>query len=474
MKKLPIKQGSISFNPAARIKFILVAFVFSFFHAIGQTVVSGKILSENLEPVPFANILIFNNSDSSLVSGTISDEKGEFSATLPSTENQHIVIRMVGFQQSIPKIDFKNAPIELGTIRLKEDVTRLNEVVVSGQKLLYEMKHDKLVVNVDGNINASGKAVSGILMQTPGVMIDQKISINGKSGAGIMINGRIIKIPPGMEVSYLEGLSLANVEKIEIISTPGANSDAEGAGGLINVIMKKNESEGVSGNISTTFGYNWKPKYGWGGSLNVSKKKFLLSIQYSDNKNHTISYWENDFRYTLNNNQYHTNSMLIRNDNLRDASSTLQMEYDLGKGNTFGANAFWLIRKHHYTHNIMDFQFLNEALQEQIQTQTLELNFWKRRGANLNYIHTFKNQSTLNLDVDRLFFHHKMPSDYLFTHYVPTGLGAEKLKTTKVSSPFIIDAFKLDYNIKFSLRWQFSTGVKYTKSDFDNNFELLK
>ncbi|MDH5366716.1 MAG: outer membrane beta-barrel protein [Cyclobacteriaceae bacterium] len=438
----------------------------------GQTKVSGSIYDQSNEPIPYVNILVLNNSDSSIVSGVVSDVQGNFS--VPFLENQHIAIKMIGFEYLILNLKSEGKSVDVGKVILKESVTKLDELVVSGQKMLYESQLDRLVINVDGNINSEGKSVISVLEQSPGVVLDEKnISVNGKSGVSIMVNGKIVNIPSDMIISYLKGLNASNVEKIELIHSPDASYDAAGAGGMINVELKKGSKEGVFGTGTSTVGYNWQPKYSWSGSLNVSKKNLMLSAQYSDNKNFTNSHWVNDFQYNIDSDYYQNNSDIVRDDNLRDASASLQVEYDLGKGNRVGANGFWIIRKHWYSHSIMDHQYLNGVLQRQVGTQTRELNFWKRRGVNLNYTHTFKNQGVLSMDADRLFFHHTMPTHYKFTTFDQSTSVMEEAKSLKTTSPFLIDAYKLNYSTKLSDKLNMTFGGKYVRCRFDNEFELI-
>src|SRR5690349_10114912 len=119
----------------------------------------------------------------------------------------------------------------------KEDsliVQNLNEVIIKAKKNTYDHKMDRVVMNVQSSITATGGSVLDFLQKSPGVSVNRQnssISMNGKTGVRIMINGKMLELPADAVMQMLEGLSTANIEKIELIHTPPAKYDADGSGG---------------------------------------------------------------------------------------------------------------------------------------------------------------------------------------------------------------------------------------------------
>ncbi len=102
-------------------------------------------------------------------------------------------------------------------------VSQLAEVTVTAKKQLYEQKIDRLVINVAGNITASGSTVLDILERSPGVIVDRQnglLSMNGKNGVVVMINGKINRMPMNAVLQLLAGMNAGNIQKIELITTP--------------------------------------------------------------------------------------------------------------------------------------------------------------------------------------------------------------------------------------------------------------
>jgi outer membrane receptor for monomeric catechols len=123
-------------------------------------------------------------------------------------------------------------------------------------------------------------------MRSPGITVNQQnntLSMNGKDGVFVMLNGKINRMPVEAMVQLLAGMSAANIERIELITTPPANFDAEGNAGFINIILKQNTQYGTNGSFSATAGYGigGGPVIGSSINLNHRKAKFNYYGDYS-------------------------------------------------------------------------------------------------------------------------------------------------------------------------------------------------
>jgi iron complex outermembrane receptor protein len=173
-----------------------------------------------------------------------------------------------------------------------QDTTRsvkeLKEVAVTAQKQVVEFKPDKIVYNVAASVNATGSNALELLRRSPGVTIDNNnnISLNGKSGVNIYIDGKPAYVQGDAIAAMLKSLQSAGISSIELIANPGSKYDAAGAGGIINIRLKKLTATGYNGDISAGFHYGTSPKTEAALILNYRTKNYNVYANY----NHYFGY----------------------------------------------------------------------------------------------------------------------------------------------------------------------------------------
>lgn len=270
----------------ALMRFRLIALLLlSVQFCFGQTAIGGKVQDDTGEPLSFANVLLLKAGDSTLVKGTITEENGAFLLeNIP--QGQYVVsVSMMGFAPVTTEqynID-GNLEIRLPPIVLSEGV-ELDEVVVVSKKNLYVQKIDRMVINVASSILSAGSSALEILERSPGVLVDRQnssISLVGKSGVVVMINGKQSYMPTSGLVSLLEGMNADNIETIELITAPPANFDAEGNAGFINIVLKEQTDLGLNGSYSLSFGVGNGNTTSDNINLNYRKNKLNIFGNYS-------------------------------------------------------------------------------------------------------------------------------------------------------------------------------------------------
>jgi outer membrane receptor protein involved in Fe transport len=233
----------------------------------------------------YANIAIYSNSDSKLVTGSIADEKGSFEiGGLPFGE-YYIEANFIGFEKSTIK-DVKvlqnTATINVGTIELNASREQINTVDVVVERNRVEYKIDKKVINVTNDINASGGSAVTVLENTPSVEVDMdgNVSLRGSSSFTVLIDGRP-SVLSGSDA--LRQIPSAAIQNIEIITNPSAKYDPDGMAGIINVVMKKNVLSGFNGIVNLNVGSG--QRFGTDMMVNYKTKKFnyFLGGNYTDN-----------------------------------------------------------------------------------------------------------------------------------------------------------------------------------------------
>lgn len=247
--------------------------------------VSGKLQDVQGMPVPFANVILLKAADSSIFKGVVSDEQGGFQIAAVPAGEYVLRVNAIGFQ--VLNV-FVSSVGNLGVQVLQPNRRQLGEVVVRGSKPLYQQQEEGMVVNVESSIISKGSAALEVLERAPGIMIDHRnnsISMNGKSNVMVMLNGKLLRMPITQVVALLRGMRADDIEKIELLTTPGAKYDAEGDAGIINIVLKKNSNVGFNGNASATAGYGWGEKAGT--SVQLGYNKWYGSYSYNHNRSNS-------------------------------------------------------------------------------------------------------------------------------------------------------------------------------------------
>ncbi|WP_373523365.1 carboxypeptidase regulatory-like domain-containing protein, partial [Aquiflexum sp.] len=212
--------------------------IFLFFaitDAYCQGTIQGSVKNDKGQPIAFTNILVLEKTDSSLIQGVVCDESGKFYLSQIPKGSYLISAHMLGFQTYF----YSPVSLEVNNNQtlefiLTEEFSELSEVMVSAQKPLFEQQMGKLVVNVSSSIISSGSTVLEVLSRTPGILINQQnnsITMNGKEGVMVMLNGKLVRLPINVVVQMLSGMNADQVSTIEIISNPPSQYDAEGNAG---------------------------------------------------------------------------------------------------------------------------------------------------------------------------------------------------------------------------------------------------
>ena len=247
----------------------------------------GTITNQKGEPVAFANVAVLS-TDSVLVEGAVSDEAGSFSISSTKTAQVKLVISSLGYKTYTSEVfELKQGLVkDFGTLLLEDELTGLDEVTVNATRPQIIIEPDKTIVNVEGTVMAEGANALDVLGRSPGVFItsDGSINLNGRTGVTVMINDRPMYMSAADLTSFLRSMSADNIKSIEVITSPSARFDAEGAAGVINIQLKKNTVDGVFGNVMLGGRYNGKAAPNTGVTLNVKKGKWTTNGTFNYNE----------------------------------------------------------------------------------------------------------------------------------------------------------------------------------------------
>lgn len=228
-------------------KLLFIVLVTICFNVSAQDMIQLKgivIDSKSKEAIPNANITLSNPLDSTLICGTISNLNGEFCLGIMAKRLCKLKISMLGYESFTRKINTIDLDKDLWTIALKEKAMILNENLVVGARIKAKSSLDKTTFFINKKIYNSSNTGLDILKYIPGVQVDliQNISLNGNSNILIYINGVL------RDKNYLNQLNASDIDKVEVSNVPDSKYDAN-ISGVINIILKKNELQGVSGHV---------------------------------------------------------------------------------------------------------------------------------------------------------------------------------------------------------------------------------
>lgn len=246
--------------------------------------IKGKIIeAQSKGPLAYAAIRVLKNSDSTLVSGGISDEKGQFSLEAPYGD-YHAIVEFLGYQAiKIPSFSVsagKNS-LDLGQISLSASAKVLDEVLVTSEKSTMELALDKKIFNVGKDLANAGGTASDILSNIPSVSVDGEgnVKLRGSDNVRILIDGKpsgLVSFKGGAGLQQLQG---SLVDKVEVITNPSARYEAEGMSGIINIVLKKDRRQGFNGSFDLIAGN--PDNFGAGANVNYRKDKINFFLNYA-------------------------------------------------------------------------------------------------------------------------------------------------------------------------------------------------
>ncbi|CAM3963979.1 MULTISPECIES: TonB-dependent receptor domain-containing protein [Flavobacterium] len=255
--------------------------LFSSSIVLSQTIYSGKVVDIKNEPIAFANVVIYKANDKSIEKGDITDEDGNFKIEINAKESHYLEISFLGFKTKRLDLTENN----LGKITLEEDVNSLKEVVVKGKKQNLIRKNDRLIFNIENTIVQELGSAVDVLRVTPNiVMRDDKLTMLGKNFVRVMVNGKMMPFQGDDLRNYLATINSNDIKSIEVITVPPSEFEAEGNGGVINIILKQQKNDFWSVNAGLSSIQRTEFSYDRNMSFNYKKKNTYLTASVSNGK----------------------------------------------------------------------------------------------------------------------------------------------------------------------------------------------
>jgi outer membrane receptor protein involved in Fe transport len=454
--------------------FVLVSFTLLSGVAQGQSnaiEIKGVVIdSITNESVPFASVLLLNKNTKKIITGTKTDDAGNF--LLQATEEAaYLQLSYIGYENKlITNLTGKNGVLNLGKIYMQKRSGTLKVVEVIAEKSTTEFELDKRVFNVGQDISSSGASALDVLNNVPAVNVNIEgvVSLRGSSGVQILINGKpsVLASESG---NALGTITADMIEKIEVITNPSAKYEAEGSAGILNIVLKKEKKKGVNGSASVNLG--WPHNQSVGLSLNRRTEKFNLFSQLGAGYRELPRYEKS------------INSDLINNTTINSSGTEYRNEqfYNFILGTDYYIDA----------HNILT---LSGSLALEVEEQPSAYNFtsvnasstitsaWNRTEITealnpkyqyeLQYKREFKDnkEHTLLMSAIGNFFGKDQGSS--FKNVTIEGANNDGEQNTRTNFKEAKYTFNIDYTKPFKEHFTMEAGAQYQLQDVRNDFEV--
>ncbi|RYD58373.1 MAG: TonB-dependent receptor [Sphingobacteriales bacterium] len=452
----------------------------------GQANITGRVKDEGGKALETANIVLLQAGTNKLVQAALTTENGSFVLEGIADGRYLLKATLLAHQDfSSDTLTVQGADITLPDITLKAKGTALKEVAIRAQKPFIEVQPDKLVVNVENSIVSTGLSALEILSRSPGVRVDQNdnILLKGRQGVRVMIDGKLTPMAGTDLANVLKSMPSNSIDRIEIISNPGARYDAAGTGGIINIRMKKDQRLGMNGSVNASYAQGVYPKANAGINLNYRNKKLNVYGNY----NYAHRYWFNhlmlDRRFYTNNNDVLLSSYVQDNFSLFDFNNHIGsggIDYSLsdkttvGLSGTVGSNRF-----NPRADNRSRALDGNNNLIYFFNTTGRHKNRYYNYSLNGNLRHRFDSTGReLSIDLDYAAYGNQSNQNFITTYTAASGAEyqAPYYMNSDLSGYTQIRSAKADYTHPLKGNARLDAGAKLTYVTADNEplfYELL-
>jgi len=458
-------------------KLLLIATIslFSAMNLQAQTPVkiSGQINDNSGKGIPAATIMLHAAKDSSLVKTAVSNAQGSYEILLIKPGRYFVtssVVNMLKTSSAVFEVK-ENESVTVPAMAAQPGGKNLAGVTVTSKRPMVEVRADKTILNVEGTINATGNDGLELLRRAPGVMVDKddNLSLAGKTGVRVYIDGKPSPLSGTDLAAYLKSLQSAQIESIEIITNPSAKYEAAGNAGIINIRLKKNLTIGTNGSANAGYNIGINARYNAGISLNHRNTKVNVFGNYN------FSRGKNEFsirstRTTPDSTFDQSNGII--NKNLGSHNFKTGMDYFINAKSTIGVVINGNVSDNGAnTNGPMRILYSPTKVLDRTVIATGD-NKMKRSNVNfnLNYRYAVTGGSELNIDGDYGIFNLRnnqlQPNDY----YNAAGTKIYSSSNHTIAPADIeIYSIKLDYEQNFK-KGRLGYGGKVGFVNTDNNF----
>ena len=458
----------INANEAVISRFLLTigCLFITYFTWAQSFTLEGRVIDEQNRGIAFANVFISKSTDSTIITGSTTDDDGNFIIQSISGGEYVLKVSFIGFKDVEQAIDLK-ADLVLPPIILIESAETLSEVEITVKKPTLVRKPDRLVFNVQNTTLTEGN-VMDVVSRTPGVLVlGDDITVKN-SNPEFYINDRKVNLNSSDIMQLLEGTSASTIQSIEVITNPSARYDAD-SGTIINIVMLKNLVTGYQGSVFARYIQGVFPKYNLGTSQFLKNKStsFFLNYSYNDQKidrenNEQIFYPEDTWR-----------SLIDRNTWSDTHTVNFNFDADLGEYDrlSISSNMLFLPYFKYLTRNTTKIDPAPLSSFASFNADNLSRDLKHNMGFNVDYEHRFKkNDSRLIVNGHATLYDYRRNQSVESEYFLEDGSFFERnVFRTRADQHTAIYTGQIDYQLPIDDDGSVETGVKYSKVDTESN-----
>jgi outer membrane receptor protein involved in Fe transport len=426
----------------------------------GSYQVNGQIVEKvSGKGVPFATVVIKNDSIKE-VKAMACDVSGNFSLNMNSRLKYKLIVTSVGYKEISMPLTITQEKTDLGKLQMEEGV-ELQGVTITAQRPLVKMDPDKIVYSMESDPEAQTNNVLEMLYKVPLITVDaeENITVNGQSNFKVLINGKSSSMMSTNFKEVLKSLPANTIKDIEVITNPSSKYDAEGVGGIINIITTKKSLSGYNGSVSS--GADARGSLNWSGYLATKINKFSLSTRYYGSQFIQPESMINSSTEYFNNTDYHYSNSGGTN-NYKGLSNGFSGEasYDIDSLNLISMS-FWGYQGSYNNYGINETEYLN-TLHEITRKYNNDINGKNKFGSlsgNIDYQKTYKKPDK------SLTFSYKLDNNPNTTRNITAVEGITNYPTYHQSSDNDAvgreQTFQADYYDPLTAMHQVEVGLKF-------------
>jgi iron complex outermembrane recepter protein len=447
--------------------------IFTFILFSQNYLIKGSLKDEAGQPISYATTALKLAKDSSLVKVEMTDENGNYSFLSTAEGVYFIQHSFVGFQDYTSDPLTIKSDLTIPTCVMKSSVENMEEVVVSAKRALIEVKPDRNIFNVQGTINTTGENGLSLLRKAPGVRLDNNnnISVLGRAGVLVYIDGKRLPLSGDELTNYLQTLTSEQIDRIEIITNPGAKYEAQGNAGIIDIKLKKDKNLGANGSASMGISKGRYQQFNTGASGNYRNKK----LNAFGNVNYSLGTFWNRMNFENFQNGFLLDEKNLSTNENQNTSLRLGTDFYLSKKSTIG---FLVTRQMNSSigESTNDTKISSISNRTKIDSILIAPNNSDSNGDqasyNINYAYESGNFK-MNMDADYASFENE--SDYRQPNYYYNDDKSKVLRLidNKYSTPSKIEisTAKVDFETKLGIG-KIEFGSKISKVKTDNVFNF--
>jgi iron complex outermembrane recepter protein len=425
-----------------------------------------------------ASVSLLKAKDSSLVKVAITDKDGNFIIENVKEGTYLVLASSIGHSKTYSKpftVSSENLDIKTGVLQLIPQDKSLAAVTVTSKKPFIERKIDRTIVNVDAAISNAGTTALEVLEKSPGVTVDKdgNVSLKGKAGVTIMIDGKPAYLTGQDLTNLLRTMPSGNLDQIEIMTNPSAKYDASGTAGIINIKTKKNKQKGFNGSVNASYGQGVYARNNNSVNLNYRNGKFNVFSNFnaSFDNNYQNLYILRKFKNSNGDVDriFEQDALMLRKN--RNYNSKIGVDFYASKKTTIGfvVNGFSSL---HQQDGFNTTYFYDGARNTDsiAVAKNEEKSPWKNGSLNFNYRHTFDSTGKeLTMDADYVRYNSGKTMDLLNEYYADNWQqkGGDNL-TGDLPTDVNIYTFKMDYSQPFKKGLKLEAGIKTGYVNTDN------